>query len=230
MTHSGRYRVGIGLVVIALSTTACGGAASPTPAASAGAPATAPKSLEVIKWETPPSFGEVTVNVVGDAGQNLKPYEFWKDDFTKAGITIKVTEVPFDGVYEKLKTEFVAGTGAFDVVTFYPSYIGDFASNGYLEPLDGYLAKQPIARTFSRTRTSSPPTRPSTERISRHRRRGPTGSRSGNSSPARRARSSPARRWTATSSDPRTSRSADSATLGSSTAGQVAVRSTSTTR
>jgi multiple sugar transport system substrate-binding protein len=157
MAHSGRYRVGIGMVVIALTATACGGTASPAPAASAGAPAspgtsasagapaTAPQSLNVVKWDAPPGFGGVTVNVVGDAGQNLKPYEFWKDDFAKAGITIKVTEVPFDGVYEKLKTEFVAGTGAFDVVTFYPSYIGDFASNGYLEPLDGYLAKQPAA-------------------------------------------------------------------------------------
>ena len=145
MTHSGRYRAWIGLVAIALITTACGGASSPPPAASAPAEATAPKSLDVIKWEMPPTFGAVTINVVGDAGQNLKPYEFWKDDFAKAGITIKVTEVPFEGVYEKEKTEFLAGTGAFDVVTFYPSYIGDFASNGYLEPLDDYLAKQPAA-------------------------------------------------------------------------------------
>lgn len=145
MAHSRRYRVGIGLVVIALGTTACGGAASPPPSVAGGAPANAPQPLNVVKWETPPSFGGVTVNVVGDAGHNLKPYEFWKDDFTKAGITIKITEVPFEGVYEKLKTEFVAGTGAFDVVTFYPAYIGDYASNGYLEPLDGYLAKQPAA-------------------------------------------------------------------------------------
>lgn len=94
-------------------------------------------------WDYPPSFGNVTVNVVGDAGHNLKPYEFWKDDFTKAGITISTIEVPFEGVYEKEMTEFVAGSGAFDVVTFYPAYIGDFAGNGYLEPLDDYIAKQP---------------------------------------------------------------------------------------
>ena len=103
----------------------------------------APAPLEVVKWEYPPSFGGVTINLVGDAGHNLKPYEFWKGDFEKAGISILVTEVPFEGVYEKLKTEFVAGTGAFDVVTFYPAYIGDFAGNGYLEPLDEYMAKEP---------------------------------------------------------------------------------------
>jgi multiple sugar transport system substrate-binding protein len=83
--------------------------------------------------------------VVGDAGHNLKPYEFWKGDFEKVGITIQIIEVPFEGVYEKEKTEFVAGTGAFDVVTFYPAYIGDFAGNGYLEPLDNYMKKAPAS-------------------------------------------------------------------------------------
>ncbi len=99
--------------------------------------------LDVYTWDFPEDFGGVTVNVVGDAGHNLKPYEFWQDDFAQVGINIEIIEVPFEGVYEKEKTEFVAGTGAFDVVTFYPAYIGDFAGNGYLEPLDGYMAKDP---------------------------------------------------------------------------------------
>ena len=111
----------------------------------ARAAAASPTPLDVIKWGYPPKFKNVTINVVGDAGHNLKPYEFWKGDFEKVGITIQITEVPFEGVYEKEKTEFVAGTGAFDVVTFYPAYIGDFAGNGYLEPLDNYMKKQPAA-------------------------------------------------------------------------------------
>src|SRR5207247_8207165 len=57
----------------------------------------APRELHVIKWDFPPKFGNVTVNVVGDAGHNLAPYEFWKDHFPKAGITIKIIEVPFEG-------------------------------------------------------------------------------------------------------------------------------------
>ncbi|MCZ7546005.1 MAG: extracellular solute-binding protein [Anaerolineae bacterium] len=85
----------------------------------------------------------MTVTVVGDAGHNLMPYEFWKDDFTAMGINIEIVEVPFADVYQVLKTEFVAGTGAFDVVTFYPAYIGDFASNGYLMPLDDFMAQEP---------------------------------------------------------------------------------------
>jgi multiple sugar transport system substrate-binding protein len=61
------------------------------------------------------------------------------------GINIEITEVPFADVYQVEKTEFVAGTGAFDVVTFYPAFIGDFASNGYLLPLDEFMAREPAA-------------------------------------------------------------------------------------
>jgi multiple sugar transport system substrate-binding protein len=52
------------------------------------------------------------------------------------GIDIKIVGVPFTSVYEKLKTEFVGGTGAYDVVIFYPAYLGEFAEFGYLQPLD----------------------------------------------------------------------------------------------
>lgn len=150
------------LLVVALAFTACVAAAPPAPgqagepaaappqpvesaAAEAAPAAAAPPSLNVVKWDFPPAFDRVTINLVGDAGHNLKPYEFWKSDFEKAGISIQIIEVPFEGVYEKEKTEFVAGTGAFDVVTFYPAYIGDFADNGYLEPLDDYITKEPAA-------------------------------------------------------------------------------------
>lgn len=107
---------------------------------------TAPKPLGATQFELCPAFNPpVTVRVVGDAGHNLRPYEFWKDDFTAMGITIEITEVPFEDVYQKLKTEFVGQTGAYDVVTFYPAYLGDFASNGYLEPLDDYMSRQPAS-------------------------------------------------------------------------------------
>ena len=104
-----------------------------------------PTHLGVVDFELCDNFGGVTVTVVGDAGHNLAPYEFWKDDFAAMGINIEIVEVPFADVYQVLKTEFVAGSGAFDVVTFYPSYIGDFAGNGYLLPLDDFIAREPAA-------------------------------------------------------------------------------------
>jgi multiple sugar transport system substrate-binding protein len=105
-----------------------------------------PKPLGVAQFDLCPKFDPpVTVRVVGDAGHNLAPYDFWKDDFAAMGITVEVTDVPFADVYQKLKTEFVGQTGAYDVVTFYPAYLGDFASNGYLEPLDDYMSRQPAS-------------------------------------------------------------------------------------
>lgn len=105
----------------------------------------APPRLNGVDYDLCGDFGGVTVTVVGDAGHNLAPYHFWADDFAAMGITIEIIEVPFADVYQVLKTEFVAGSGAFDVVTFYPSYIGDFAGNGYLLPLDDLMAREPAS-------------------------------------------------------------------------------------
>jgi multiple sugar transport system substrate-binding protein len=88
-----------------------------------------------------PKFGNVTINVMGDAGHNMNPFHFWAPEWKNAGITINVNEVPFGDVYSKEKAEFVAGTNSIDLVDFYPAYIGDFASNGYLRPLDDLMKK-----------------------------------------------------------------------------------------
>lgn len=103
----------------------------------------APVPLGLTEFELCSGFDNVTVTVVGDAGHNLAPYQFWADDFAQMGINIEIVEVPFADVYQVEKTEFVAQSGAFDVVTFYPAYIGDFASNGYLLPLDEFMGRDP---------------------------------------------------------------------------------------
>jgi multiple sugar transport system substrate-binding protein len=105
----------------------------------------APEPLGLTEFEMCSGFDNVTVTVVGDAGHNLAPYQFWADDFAQMGINIEIVEVPFADVYQVEKTEFVAQSGAFDVVTFYPAYIGDFASNGYLLPLDEFIAREPAS-------------------------------------------------------------------------------------
>src|SRR5260370_40182381 len=57
-----------------------------------------------------PHFDNVTVTVIGDAGQNMETLNRYKDDFTQAGITIKQVGATFTGLYDKLKTSFVAGS------------------------------------------------------------------------------------------------------------------------
>jgi multiple sugar transport system substrate-binding protein len=87
------------------------------------------------------SFAEkVTITVYGDQGQNLQPVEWLKAQAAAKNIDIQVVGVPFTSVYEKLKTEFVGGTGAYDVVIFYPDYVGEFAEFQYLQPLDGLFS------------------------------------------------------------------------------------------
>src|SRR5512135_2816817 len=65
-------------------------AATTAPAAATQVPTEAPpKALTLLPWTSPSTpFSNLTINVVGDAGHNLLPYQFWKDDFTKAGVNI----------------------------------------------------------------------------------------------------------------------------------------------
>src|SRR6266498_3968369 len=88
-----------------------------------------------------PNFKGQTVTVMGDGGHNMNVFGFWMPEWRKAGIKLKAIEVPFADVYSKEKAEFLAGSKAVDLVVFYPAYIGDFASNGYLLPLDSYIKK-----------------------------------------------------------------------------------------
>jgi multiple sugar transport system substrate-binding protein len=88
-----------------------------------------------------PNFKGQTVTVMGDGGHNMNVFGFWMPEWRKAGIKLKVIEVPFADVYSKEKAEFIAGTKAVDLVVFYPAYIGDFASNGYLLQLDSHIKK-----------------------------------------------------------------------------------------
>jgi len=83
---------------------------------------------------------KVTLTVYGDQGQNLTPVEWLKPLAAAKGINLEIVGVPFTAVYEKLKTEFVGGTGAYDVVIFYPAYMGEFAEFGYIQPLDGLFS------------------------------------------------------------------------------------------
>jgi len=90
------------------------------------------------------SFGQevVTLTVIGDAGHNLKPFEWYAPIFKEEfGVELKVIGVPFGELYEKEKIEFVAQTGAFDICIVYPKFIGDFAGAGYLLNLDEYASK-----------------------------------------------------------------------------------------
>ena len=79
----------------------------------------------------------VKLVVVGDAGHNLKPFDWYANDFKeKFDVELQVIGVPFGELYEKEKVELIAGTGAFDIMIVYPKFLTEFAANGWLYPLD----------------------------------------------------------------------------------------------
>ena len=84
----------------------------------------------------------VKLTVIGDAGHNQKPFEWYKDEILeKFNVKLSIEGVPFASVYEKEKLEFVSHTGAYDIITFYPKLLGDYAKNQHIIPLDEYNEK-----------------------------------------------------------------------------------------
>jgi multiple sugar transport system substrate-binding protein len=86
-------------------------------------------------------YAGVTLNVTWEAGlQAQDPLLFSGPEWERlTGIKINVVEVPFPELYSQAVAEHLAGSGAFDVLNYSPSWIGDLADAGVLEPLDSYI-------------------------------------------------------------------------------------------
>ncbi len=98
----------------------------------------ADKAVEAAK-----QYSGTTITIVWEAGlQSLDPLNFsgpkWKE---LTGIDVKVVEVPTAEMFTKILQEHRAGTGAYDALNVIPSWMGDLARAGALEPLDAYVDK-----------------------------------------------------------------------------------------
>jgi len=58
-----------------------------------------------------------------------------------SGIKIDVVSIPDDAMYDKVVAEFLSGNAGFDAIQFFSPWLGDFAAQGFLKPLDEYVAK-----------------------------------------------------------------------------------------
>ena len=110
------------LLVAVVVLAACGGAAptaAPQPAAEA---TTAPEPTKA------PAAAEATeIHVVFQTGGDIIPANDNKDALLSQGISVSTEEIPGESLYEKLMTEFVSQSGAYDLVEFYPTWLGGFA-------------------------------------------------------------------------------------------------------
>jgi multiple sugar transport system substrate-binding protein len=80
------------------------------------------------------------ISVFVDGGINVFPFELFKDKIKEeSGIELVLNPVAQADVYTKLKNEFVSGTGAFDLVVFFPMILPEFVNMGNLRPMDDLL-------------------------------------------------------------------------------------------
>jgi multiple sugar transport system substrate-binding protein len=112
--------------------------ATPAPAAQATAaeePATEPPKEEA-------AAEPVTITWITIAGF----YTDWAEEVTKeweeaTGNNVEFVDVDLPTMYERTVLEAVGHTGAFDIVTWDVTWKGEWAYNGYLLPLDEYIAE-----------------------------------------------------------------------------------------
>ena len=58
-------------------------------------------------------------------------------------IAVESSLVPFESLHEKALTDFVSGTGSFDMISVLGDWLAEFIRGEFLEPLDDYLEAKP---------------------------------------------------------------------------------------
>jgi len=105
-------------------------------------------------------YDGVTVNVMTFTGPQIaEPLQRRAPDFEKlTGAKINVVTVPFSDLYQKLLTDWAAGTNSIDAAVFAPQWMVDYVTGGYLEELTSQVSKDqalkeddvaPFFRNFS---------------------------------------------------------------------------------
>lgn len=80
------------------------------------------------------------INVFVDGGINAFPFELFADKIKReSGIEVVLSPVAQSDVYTKLKNEFVSGTGAFDLVIYFPALLPEFVNMNNLRSMDDLL-------------------------------------------------------------------------------------------
>lgn len=82
-----------------------------------------------------------SITLAIDEGHNTNPFKWFSDAIQEdTGVELgEINGFGFTNLFSKLMTEFTSNSGAFDLVSFYPQYLGTFAANGHLQPLDDMM-------------------------------------------------------------------------------------------
>lgn len=84
---------------------------------------------------------EMNLTLAMDQGHNTNPFEWFDDEIrSETGVSVNnIQGFPPDEVYSNLVTEFTSGETGFDLYSFYPQYLGEFAANGHAVPMDDLM-------------------------------------------------------------------------------------------
>ena len=95
-------------------------------------------------------FAGITLTKTNEAGlQALDDKNFSGPLWEKlTGIKVAVVEKPFPQIYSTVIAEFIAKSGAIDIIDGSPVWIPDFADKGVALPLDSYISKYKAQSTF----------------------------------------------------------------------------------
>jgi multiple sugar transport system substrate-binding protein len=96
-------------------------------------------------------FAGITLRKTNESGlQALDDKNFSGPLWEKlTGIKVEVVEKPFPQIYSTVIAEFVAKSGAIDVIDGSPVWIPDFAERGVIRPLDDYIKKYNAQGSFT---------------------------------------------------------------------------------
>lgn len=93
-------------------------------------------------WSQAKPFDGVTLNVMTFTGPQIaEPLQRRGKEFAAAtGAKVNVITVPFSDLYQKLLTDWSAGTNSIDAGIFAPQWMPDYVGPGYLEDLSPRVA------------------------------------------------------------------------------------------
>jgi multiple sugar transport system substrate-binding protein len=99
-------------------------------------------SLSTLNVCAEKKYEGVELSVVSTVGPFTSgPIKDHAPEWTKmTGGKVKLIEIPFGELFEKIMSSFVTEVGAFDIVHYSAAYMGDIAGGGYVIPLDDYIA------------------------------------------------------------------------------------------
>ena len=101
------------------------------------------------------------VSLIAEATLNSTILRELLPDFTeKTGINVELEEAPYDSLVQKVTLDASTSQGQYDVVSLPYEFLGAFAENGWLAPLDDRLADTASLPRASIRRPSSPRSRP----------------------------------------------------------------------